>query len=133
MNTYTTGVQSDARAAMEPDGDFVVVWASVGQDGSGYGVFGQRFDAAGGAAGRRIPGQHLHHGHPGLRRGRDRDATGDFVVVWESYQDGSARRIQGQRFDAAGTAIGDEFLVNTYTTGTSTLASVAGPPTGDSS
>jgi hypothetical protein len=28
---------------MYPDGDFVVVWASLDQDGSGSGVFGQRF------------------------------------------------------------------------------------------
>src|SRR5687768_13869952 len=48
VNTYTTGNQGGARAAMEPDGDFVVVWTSNGQDGDGYGVFGQRF-AAGGA------------------------------------------------------------------------------------
>jgi hypothetical protein len=31
VNTYTTGAQADARAAMEPDGDFVVVWTSDGQ------------------------------------------------------------------------------------------------------
>jgi hypothetical protein len=43
---------------------------------------------------------------------------GGFVVVWESDgQDGSAKGIFAQRLDASGTAIGIEFLVNTYTTG----------------
>ena len=47
INTYTTGYQGFARAAMEPDGDFVVVWTSFAQDGSDYGAFGQRFEASG--------------------------------------------------------------------------------------
>jgi cysteine-rich repeat protein len=41
-NTYTTGSQFDAAIAADPEGDFVVVWDRAG-DGSGYGVFGQRF------------------------------------------------------------------------------------------
>ena len=47
VNTYTTNYQDSARAAMEPDGDFVVVWESYTQDGSGFGVLGQRFDTSG--------------------------------------------------------------------------------------
>ena len=38
---------STAAVAMDADGDFVVVWQSYGQDGSGYGVFAQRFNARG--------------------------------------------------------------------------------------
>jgi hypothetical protein len=41
VNTHTTGRQFDARIAGHPGG-FVVVWAGS-DDGSGYGVFGQRF------------------------------------------------------------------------------------------
>jgi hypothetical protein len=36
--------------ALDPAGDFVVVWSSP-QDGSSFGVFGQRYDAAGSAQG----------------------------------------------------------------------------------
>ena len=53
INTYTTGYQAFGRAAMEPDGDFVVVWTSYAQDGSDYGAFGQRFAAAGARRGMR--------------------------------------------------------------------------------
>jgi hypothetical protein len=43
------------------------------------------------------------------------DAAGNFVVVWMSENQDSpgTRGIYGQRFDAAGTRIGGEFLVNT--------------------
>jgi hypothetical protein len=44
VNTYTTGYQGAyVSVATDPGGNFVVVWPSRGQDGSGYGVFGQRF------------------------------------------------------------------------------------------
>ncbi len=42
------------------------------------------------------------------------NAEGDFVVAWRSEgQDGGSRGIYGQRFNADGTAIGDEFQINT--------------------
>ena len=47
VNTYTTGYQVGSAVATNAVGDFVVVWASNGQDGDGYGVFGQRFVACG--------------------------------------------------------------------------------------
>ncbi len=34
------------------------------------------------------------------------DAAGNFVVVWESYQDGSYQGIFGQRYDVFGTPQG---------------------------
>jgi hypothetical protein len=43
VNTYTTASQQQAAVAPGPLGDFVIVWKSWGQDGSAYGVFGQRF------------------------------------------------------------------------------------------
>jgi hypothetical protein len=43
VNTYTTGAQSLPRVAADPNGNFVVAWQSAGQDGSGAGVFAQRF------------------------------------------------------------------------------------------
>lgn len=51
LNTYTSGTQAYPSVAMAGDGSFVVVWHSDGQDGSGYGIFFQRFDAQGNALG----------------------------------------------------------------------------------
>jgi hypothetical protein len=42
-NSYTTGDQSMPSVTALPDGGFVVTWQSNGQDGDGYGVYGQRF------------------------------------------------------------------------------------------
>ena len=48
------------------------------------------------------------------------DADGDFVVVWRSLgssgSDTSFFSIQGQRYNSAGSAVGSQFQVNTYTT-----------------
>jgi len=43
VNTFTTGYQANSQVAVDTAGDFVVVWASEGQDGDLRGVFGQRF------------------------------------------------------------------------------------------
>ena len=78
--------------AADADGDFVVAWQSYDQDGSSYGVFARRFSSAGVPLAQRVPGQHLHHRRPGAAGRRD-DASGRFVVAWESYsQDGSGTR-----------------------------------------
>ena len=62
-------------------------------------------------------------------------AGGDFVVVWFSFgsssSDTSKRSIQGQRFDSAGAAVGQEFQVNTYTTSLQWRPSVAINTAGD--
>jgi RHS repeat-associated protein len=43
-------------------------------------------------------------------------ADGSFVVVWQSMdQDGHRNGVYAQRYDAAGSAVGSEFRVNTYT------------------
>ena len=116
VNTYTTSNQGVARPGMEPDGDFVVVWHSYLQDGSDYGVFGQRFAASGAPRGSEFAINAYTTGFqawPAVAVG----SRGDFIVVWESVRDGSRTNIQGRRFDGAGNAIGGEFLVNTFTTG----------------
>jgi hypothetical protein len=42
VNTFTAGDQSIPSVAIRRPGEFVVVWQSFAQDGSDYGVFGQR-------------------------------------------------------------------------------------------
>src|SRR5262245_24363744 len=51
VNVYTPYLQTGGRVGAAPDGRFVVVWASYGQDGDSQGVFARRFDAAGNPAG----------------------------------------------------------------------------------
>ena len=105
-------------------GGFVVVWPS-GHDGSGPGVFGQRYTRAGAPVGGEFrvntfttDAQEL----PVVAA----DAAGNFVVTWQSYtQDGSSDGVFGQRFAVSGAPLGPEFRVNTFTTSLQGQPSVA--------
>ncbi|KPK96162.1 hypothetical protein AMJ80_01530 [bacterium SM23_31] len=117
VNTYTNNIQAGPSIATNSDGSFVVVWQSYGQDGSGWGVFGQRFDANGNKTGSEFQ-VNTYTGneqeHPSIAMNSD----GSFVVIWQSLnQDGSLDGVFGQRFDANGNKAGSEFQVNTYTNG----------------
>jgi len=117
VNTWTTGDQQYPSVAALSDGEFVVVWESVGQDGSGYGVYGQRFDKNGNKVGLEFEVNTWTTGdqrYPSVAALSD----GGFVVVWESVgQDRNGYCVYGQRFDKNGGKVGPEFQVNTYTTG----------------
>jgi hypothetical protein len=175
INSYTTGFQGRPAVALDAMGNFVVVWSSNGQDGSGYGVFGQRFDAAGVAQGsefqvnsyttylqgevavasddlgnifvvwRRdgpiqgIFGQRYDTGgaaqgsefrvNPlsggGIQPSVASDRVGNFVVAWAGAYDGGGSGLRGRRFDASGASLGDDFSINTYTTGHQVMPVVA--------
>ena len=47
VNTYTSNDQLYSSVTALADGGFVVTWSSYGQDGSGYGIYGQRYAADG--------------------------------------------------------------------------------------
>ena len=44
VNTYTTNFQAGPSIAMERDGDFVITWSSLNQDGSNSGIYAQRYE-----------------------------------------------------------------------------------------
>jgi len=131
VNTYTTASQHPSTVAMDADGDFVVTWSSADQDGSTYGIFAQRYSAAGIAQGSEF--QVNTHTVTGQRFSTvAMDADGDFVVTWTSLnQDASAYGIFAQRYNAAGVAQGGEFQVNTQTNGNQQAVSVAMDTEGD--
>lgn len=116
VNTYVNSTQRDPAVALDPAGNFVVVWTSFGQDGSSYGIYAQRYNAAGTAQGTEFRVNQT------TAQEQDKpvvatDATGRFVVAWESTsQDGSFEGIVARRFDASGLPLGDELVVNGYTT-----------------
>ena len=117
VNTYTTGDQYEPSVAVDPSGNFVVVWASAGQDGDQTGIFAQRFDHTGAKVGGEFQVNTYTTGYqdyPSVAM----DGSGNFVVVWESGgQDGSNSGIFGRRFDSTGSPKGGEFQVNVTTTG----------------
>ncbi|HMQ07789.1 MAG TPA: hypothetical protein PKC30_10850 [Saprospiraceae bacterium] len=117
VNQHTTNSQIDPRIAMHSDGTFVVVWESDGQDGDGDGVYGRRFDNIGLPLGDEFQiNQFTTEGQsdPDIAM----DCLGNFVVVWESTnQDMDDRAVVARRYQADGSPLGDEFIVNTGTTG----------------
>ncbi|WP_395709584.1 DUF4214 domain-containing protein [Reyranella sp.] len=50
-NNTTSGDQTYPSVAALNDGGYLVTWSSLGQDGSGWGVYGRRYDAVGNALG----------------------------------------------------------------------------------
>jgi hypothetical protein len=131
VNSYTNDVQGSPTVALDADGDFVIAWLSVGQDGSNYGVYAQRYNAAGVAQGSEF---RVNTYTTGIQRDPSvsMDADGDFVITWGSDgQDGSGYGIYAQRYSALGVAQGSEFRVNSYTTGSQRDAALAMDADGD--
>jgi hypothetical protein len=116
VNTWTTDEQENPSITSLSNGEFVVVWQSNDQDGSYYGVYGQRFDSNGNKVGSEFQVNTWmtnDQEYPSITS----LSNGGFVVVWESYgQDGSFLGVYGQRFDSNGNKVGSEFQVNTWTT-----------------
>ena len=136
VNTYTTGSQYFPAVAADADGDFVVVWDSNGSsetDTSSWSVQGQRYASDGSAQGAQFQVNSYTTGvqyFPAVAAG----SAGDFVVVWRSSgspgTDTTDFSIQGQRYASDGTAQGEQFQVNSYTTGSQYFPAVAVAPDG---
>lgn len=111
VNTYTQEEQETPDVAMDQEGGFVVVWAGFGQGGEG-GIFARRYNNAGAAAGMPFKVSSFNFGiqnNPSVAM----DKAGNFIAVWSSaYQDGDGRGIFAQRYNSAGTKLGEEFQVN---------------------
>ena len=115
VNTKVKGNQNAPALAALNDRGFVVVWASGGQDGSGYGIYGQRYLASGNKMGEEIrinTTTALDQTQPAISS----FDIGGFVVIWASKnQDGSGQGIFGQAFNSDSSRASGEFRVNTTT------------------
>lgn len=117
VNSYTRDDASDPAVAMDALGNFVVTWTSATLDGSGAGVYAQRFSAAGTAIGTQFR-VNTATSHDQKTPSVAMDGAGAFVISWESYLQGAKNYgVYAQRFTAAGAAAGGEFLVTTQTIG----------------
>ncbi len=117
INGYTTGVQQ--RPAISSDGDstFVVVWESADQDGSDEGIVGRLIDRRGQTFTPDFV-VNTYTTNDQRRPAVAMDASGFFVVAWDGHErDGSGRGVAARLFSASAGALGQEFQVNTYTTG----------------
>jgi hypothetical protein len=126
VNTYTTNTQWYPAIAGLADGGFVITWESYGQDGSGYGVYAQRYTSSSSKSGSefRVNTYTTSNQKTSAIAGL---ADGGFVITWESYgQDGSSFGIYAQRYTSSSSPYGLEFQVNTYTPNTQWSPAIAG-------
>lgn len=118
VNQTTSGLQADPAVAVDGSGDFVIAWTSGTLSApSQYDIYARRYDSAGSP----IAGEFQVNSYttdfqtfPDVAM----DDSGDFVVAWQSYsQDGSQYGVYARRYNSAGSALGFEFGVNTFTAG----------------
>jgi hypothetical protein len=140
VNTWTTNYQWFPSITSLSNGGFVVVWtsgcdpswapcSSTAQDGSGYGVYGQRFDSDGNKVGSEFQVNTWttdSQGYPSIAS----LSNGGFVVVWDGAGEGDGDGVYGQRFDSNGNKVGSEFRVNTWTTDDQWLPRITSLPNG---
>ena len=106
---------------MDGSGNFVITWVELLDS---YDICARRFDANGNAIARQF-GVNTYRPDAQLRSSVAVANDGRFVVVWHGPGDGSDRTVLGQKYASDGTAVGDEFQINTYITGHQWLAQVA--------
>ena len=106
-----------AEGSLWKPSSLIFAWESL-QDGSGNGIYAQRYNADGSKNGAEfLVGTSL--------------TGGGFLISWQSYnQDGSGNGIYAQRFNADGSKNGAEFLVNTYTSFRSNTTPASPPSPG---
>jgi Ca2+-binding RTX toxin-like protein len=145
VNTYTTGDQVYSSVAVAPNGDFVITWDSNGQDGSGFGIYAKRYNAAGVEQPR--PGTALVGAGPNEFRVNNYTASnqespkvamgadGSFIIVFAGVGDSGGANtdhgIYGMGFLANGTPVAPHDLrFNSYSDNEQTNPSVAIAPDG---
>ena len=134
VNTGTIGSQSNPAVAMAPDGDFVVAWQSVHENGAAEnadGVYAQRYKADGTAQGTEFR-VNVYTTGAQTQPTVGMEADGEFIVAWQSAgQDGSGDGIYTRLYRADGLPKSSEFRINNYTGGSQVAPAIAVAPEGD--
>jgi hypothetical protein len=137
VNSHYPNGQTYPSVAMQPGGDFVVVWESYtspGTDTSSSSIQARRFTSDGSALGAQFQ---VNTYTTGLQRVPAVSAADDgaFVVAWWGNgsfgTDTSVSAVQAQRFASDGSPQGTQFQVNTYTTLQQLSPSVASDAAGN--
>jgi len=97
-------------------GNFVIVWAD--KRGSPWDIYGQRFLNDGTAQGNNFKINDDIGNYWQYWPTSSCDRNGNLIVSWVDQRNNSDRQIYAQRFSADGTALGNNFKVNTDTGGT---------------
>ena len=119
VNGYTSGSQSRPDVAVDASGGFVVTWSTFESDGTdpASSVQARLFSSDGSPLGDALQVNSYTTGGQ-LLPTMSMAPGGEFTVVWSSATDSDPTGgTQGQRLGSDGSFLGDEFQVNSYTTG----------------
>jgi hypothetical protein len=120
-----SGFGAHPAIASNAAGDGVVAWFA--DDGDDGGILARRYDGGGSALGSEFQvntSTEGYQGRPAVAVG----TQGDFVVVWQGFV--GDFRVFARRYDSTGTALTDEFQVNTPTTDRAYQPAVTAAPDG---
>src|SRR3954451_7809554 len=116
--TSTTGDHTSPSVAMNPKtGEFVVVWEVRDADGTGLGVYGQRFGLTSGRQGSEFaifvpPASERPSQIQSFAPQVARASNGRFVVIWRNPgAEGFLVDVQGQRYNNAGERLGAQLVI----------------------
>ncbi|HUT14561.1 MAG TPA: LamG-like jellyroll fold domain-containing protein, partial [Thermoguttaceae bacterium] len=129
VNTITHTQQQYATLAGNPRGGFVAVWQSKLQDGTGEGIFAQRYDALGQLIGDEFQVNTTTLGdqvYPAVAF----DSQGGFLIAYGGKGPGDVNGVFARKYDADGVADGVEWLVNVSTDADQGLPAVAAASSG---
>ena len=125
VNTFTPGQQANPRVAAFSDSGYVVVWGSYDQDGSSWGVYGQRYEPDGTAVGDEFQVNTYTNNHQSTPFVAV-TADDDFIVAWQSGgQDGSGNGVYARKFDKDGNQLFGEVQLNDWTSSEQIRVSLA--------
>ncbi|KKJ76815.1 hypothetical protein WH95_11025, partial [Kiloniella litopenaei] len=125
VNTYTNGNQKDSSITALSDGGYVITWTSYEQDGSGTGVYLQRYDASGNPLGGETQVNTVtndYQNFPSVIALPD----GGYVVTWQCLEGATyysrelsqfvygQSEVRLQHFNAQGEAVDGEIQVNDF-------------------
>ena len=110
VNTYLLDPQIAPSIKSLANDNYIATWESIGQDGSGWGVYGQIFDHTGNKIGREFKVNTITYSDQQNPSVASLINT-NFVIVWQSYtQDGDGYGIFGNLYQKDGSTIGFDIL-----------------------
>ncbi len=130
VNSYTMGQQENADVAPLADGGWLVTWASLGQVGTGWDVYAQRFSPEGAKAGDEV---RVNVDTDGLQSESDAAllTDGRVVVAWTSRaEDGTGGDVLARLLAADGAPEGPAFALARHDGGVQLRPAVAALPGG---
>ncbi len=122
--------QRNPDVALQPNGDFVVVWES-NEEAAYFNVHLRRFSSDGSPLGSEIPVPDESSFGPQLYPSLAMVEDGDFVVVWHGDDLDYGYNVHARLFASDGSPIGSQIRINTLTMGHQWQPSVAADGSGE--